>query len=196
MKQIEITTRLSEDFKSASNKLENLGFKIIRQSDISDIYMTQKLSELNISNIQYILKNSVLIRKLTSENTEIKKITYKNKEYDKNGDIISEEKINLDITDIEKAQKLFECLNFEKLIHVKYHVVVYRKDDKEFAFQIVDGLGTLIEYENENDFTNKSLAEFNSVKQKMYEEIKSTGIEITKEIDVKKAYELIEKKIN
>ena len=42
MKQIEITTRLSEDFKSASNKLENLGFKIIRQSDISDIYMTQK----------------------------------------------------------------------------------------------------------------------------------------------------------
>ena len=136
------------------------------------------------------------MRKLTLENPEIKKIKSKNKEYDKNGDIISEEKINLDITDIEKAQKLFECLNFEELIHVKYHVVVYRKDDKEFAFQIVDGLGTLIEYENKNDFTNKSLAEINNVKQKMYNEIKSTGIEITKEIDVKKAYELIEKKIN
>lgn len=84
MKQIEITTRLKENFESASEKLENLGFKIIRISYINDIYMTQKLEELNLSNIQYILKNSVLLRNLKLENAEMKKITYKNKEYDEN----------------------------------------------------------------------------------------------------------------
>ena len=82
MKQIEITTRLKENFESAAEKLENLGFKIIRISYINDIYMTKKLEELNLSNIQYILKNSVLLRNLKWENAEMKKITYKNKEYD------------------------------------------------------------------------------------------------------------------
>ncbi len=42
------------------------------------------------------------------ENKEIKKITHKNKEIDKNGDVISEQKINLDCSDLEKAKDLNE----------------------------------------------------------------------------------------
>ena len=114
----------------------------------------------------------------------------------KSGDVISEQKINLDINDIAKAEKLFEFLDFKRLVNVKYKVIVYEKDGKEFAFQIVENLGTLIEYENAKDFNNITLNEINSEKQKMYNEIKTTGIEITDEIDVKKAYELISKKLN
>ena len=91
----------------------------------------------------------------------------------KSGDVISEQKINLDINDIEKAEKLFEFLKFKRLVNVKYKVIVYEKD-----------------------FNNKTINEINSEKQKMYNEIKATGIKITDEIDVKKAYELISKKLN
>ena len=80
MKQIEITVRLNEDKQTAMKKLSELGYKVIRQSDVDDIYMTTKLDELNADNIQYVLKKSILLRKLTVNNTEIKKITYKNKE--------------------------------------------------------------------------------------------------------------------
>ena len=62
------------------------------------------------------------------------------------------------------------------------------------AFQDVEKLGVLIEYENMNDFEGKSLDEINSVKNNMFEEIKNTGINVTDEKDVKKAYELILKK--
>ena len=92
MKQIEITVRLDENMQNAIRKLEKQGFKKIRESEIDDIYMTSKLKELNKDNIQTILKKSVLLRNLKLENKEIKKITYKNKEIDKNGDIISEQK--------------------------------------------------------------------------------------------------------
>ena len=84
MKQIEVTVRINESFEKASKKLENLGFKIIRESDIDDIYMTSKFKELNANNIQYILKNSILLRNLKLKDKEVKKITYKNKEYDSN----------------------------------------------------------------------------------------------------------------
>ena len=191
MKQIEITVRLDENMQSAIRKLENQVFKKIRESKIDDIYMTSKLKELNKDNIQTILKNSVLLRSLKLENKEIKKITYKNKEIDKNGDIISEQKINLDCSDLEKAKDLFEHLEFEELIRVRYKVTVYSNDKAEYAFQDVENLGVLIEYENMDDFGGKTLDEINSAKDKMFKEIKNTGINVTDEKDVKKAYELI-----
>ena len=191
MKQIEITVRLDENMQSAIRKLENQGFKKIRESKIDDIYMTSKLKELNKDNIQTILKKSVLLRNLKLENKEIKKITYKNKEIDKNGDIISEQKINLDCSDLEKAKDLFEHLEFEELIRVRYKVTVYSNDKAEYAFQDVENLGVLIEYENMDDFGGKTLDEINSAKDKMFKEIKNTGINVTDEKDVKKAYELI-----
>lgn len=191
MKQIEITVRLDENMQSAISKLENQGFKKIRESQIDDVYMTAKLKELNKDNIQTILKKSVLLRSLKLENKEIKKITYKNKEIDKDGDIISEQKINLDCSDLEKAKDLFEHLEFEELIRVRYKVTVYGKCKVEYAFQDVENLGVLIEYENMDDFEGKSLDEINTVKNNMFEEIKNTGINLTEEKDVKKAYELI-----
>ena len=191
MKQIEITVRLDENMQSAIRKLENQGFKKIRESKIDDIYMTSKLKELNKDNIQTILKNSVLLRSLKLENKEIKKITYKNKEIDKNGDIISEQKINLDCSDLEKAKDLFEHLEFEELIRVRYKVTVYSNDKAEYAFQDVENLGVLIEYENMDDFGGKTLDEINSAKDKMFKEIKNTVNNVTDEKDVKKAYELI-----
>lgn len=82
MQQIEITVKVNENVENAYKKLEKQGFEIIRESDIEDIYMTSKLQELNINNIQYILKNSILLRDLKLADKELKKITYKNKDYD------------------------------------------------------------------------------------------------------------------
>ena len=62
------------------------------------------------------------------------------------------------------------------------------------AYQDVENLGVLIEYENMNDFERKSLDEINSAQNNMFDEIKNTGINVTNEKDVKKAYELILKK--
>ena len=82
-------------------------------------------------------------------------------------------------------------MEFEELIRVRYKVLVYSKDKIEYAFQDVENLGTLIEYENIEDFEGKSLNEINEAKDNMYNEIKNTGINLTEEKDVKKAFEFI-----
>lgn len=147
-------------------------------------------------NIQQFLKHSVILRNLKLDGKEIKKITYKNKQLDYNGDIILEQKVNLDCDDLVKAKSLFNCLGFYNLIEVKYHVIVYEKNGKEFAFQIVENLGNLIEYENVNDFEGKSALEISDAKKEMLNDIIECDIRITDEFDVKKAFELIEKKYN
>ena len=195
MKQIEITRYLLETEENAIDKLEKQGFKLIRTSTIEDKYLTSKIRELTKDNIQYILKNSVLLRYLNVEGKEFKKITYKYKNVDKDENIISETKININCEDLSEAEKLFENLGFDILTIVKYKVKVYAKDGIELAFQNVEGLGSMIEYENEEDFENKNIEEIKKVKQKMEEKIESFGILIEKGNDVKKAKELIEKNI-
>lgn len=194
MRQIEITVRVKEPLDKAINKLEKLGFKNIRESNVDDVYMTQLKDKLNKENIQYILSNSVLLRYLNVNGKEFKKISYKNKIYE-NGNVISEKKVNVECNSLESAKQLFECLNFEELVEVKYNVLVMEKNGIELAFQYGDDIGVLIEYENKNDFSNKTNEEIRLEKENMYNYIKKSGIEITEEIDVKKAWELIEKSL-
>lgn len=194
MRQIEITVRVKEPLDKAIIKLEKLGFKNIRESNVDDVYMTQLKDKLNKENIQYILSNSVLLRYLNVNGKEFKKISYKNKVYD-NGNVISEKKVNVECNSLESAKQLFECLNFEELVEVKYNVLVMEKNGIELAFQYGDDIGVLIEYENKNDFSNKTNEEIRLEKENMYNYIKKLGIEITEEMDVKKAWELIEKSI-
>ncbi|MCQ2382640.1 MAG: hypothetical protein MJ060_02250 [Clostridia bacterium] len=193
MKQIEITTRVLEDMTIAESKLLKLGFKKIRSGVIDDTYMCTNLDGLTESNIVDYLKQCVLIRYIDMGVTKFKKLTYKTKLY-QNGVTISEEKINVEIDDTEKAKLLFKALNFKELVRVKYIYVVYEKNGFEIAFQDVDGLGLLLEYENAKDFDGVDANAILKIKQNMLDEIKTLGLLVTDEFDVKKAYELISKR--
>lgn len=196
MKQIEITTRVNSSLEEAIKMLESKGFKKIRESRIEDKYLTQKKDELNKNNILEILSSCVLLRYLNVNQKQIfRKITYKKKIYEDNM-VVTEEKINLNCEDLKKAEELFTALNFAKLIDVNYNVVVMAKGNVEYAFQEVENLGLLVEYENPNDFEGVSNEQIKQEKLMMLNELRSNGLDITDEYDVKKAYELIQLCLN
>ena len=122
-------------------------------------------------------------------------ITYKIKEY-KDDTVISEEKINVNIDNINNAIKLFNKLGFEKLINVKYDVIVYSNDNYEFAFQNVHNLGLLMEMEHPDDFTGYEYEDILKEKEKMLDIVKKYNLSIEDDYDIKKAYELILKNIS
>lgn len=194
MKQIEITTYVNNTLQEVDDILKRQGFKVIRKSKIKDIYKTLKYNELNKNNILNILSESVLIRYLkVNDKDEYKKLTYKNKIYD-NDMVISEEKINVSIDDINKMNKLLELIGLKTIVNVNYDVIVYSNDDIEFCFQSVENLGLLLEYENKNDYDGYTNEEILSEKFKMLKEIQKYGLNISNDIDVKKAFELIKHK--
>lgn len=196
MKQIEITVKVNNTLDEVDKILISKGFKLIRKSRVEDEYVCPNDIKVNRENILKVLSSSVLIRYLKTQDGEFKKITYKDKKYDKNDMVISEEKINVSINDIQSAHKLFEKINFKNLVDVKYDVIVYSNNDYEFAFQNVEGLGLLLEFENENDFEGVSDEAIANEKQKMYEIIKNYGIKVENNYDIKKAYELVMKKLS
>lgn len=194
MRQIEITTRVNNKLDDAIAILASQGFEKIRESRVEDKYLTQNIANLSNDNIMEILTTCVLLRYLKVNNKKITKITYKNKIIE-NNEVISEEKINLNCEDLKMAEKLFKALKFQKLVEVNYDVIVMAKNGVEFAFQNVEGLGLLVEYENTKDFSLATNDEIRLEKKNMLKEIQSYGLNITNEYDIKKAFELI-KNIN
>jgi len=194
MKEVEVTLKVNDSLEECKIKLEKSGFSIIRRSRVEDIYMTQKLNILDEKDINNILKKCVLIRYLNANGEEYKKITYKDKIYDDFGNIVSEKKINVDCTDLQKAVELFKALNFSEVIKVKYKVTVFSDGLREFAFQEVEDLGLLLEYESYKNMDSVNNIEILKEKESMVDEIINTGISVDKEMNIKKAYELIRKK--
>ena len=194
MKQIEITVRVEDEFEKIVNILAQNGFSKLRVSRVEDKYLSQSYASLEENNFIDILSSCVLLRylKVNSDSSEkvFKKITYKNKKY-LNNHVISEEKINVNCDDLEEAEKLFNCLGYKKIVDVNYDVIVYSKDDVELAFQNVEGLGMLLEYENNKDFSLATDDEILETKKRMWDYINSLGINIGENYDVKKAYELL-----
>lgn len=195
MKQVEITVRVNNNEHEIKDILENQGFKIIRNSRIEDKYVSQLTDKLNGDNIPYILENCVLIRKIILKDSEVKKITYKQKKYE-NGNLLYEEKTSVNIDNIENVVKLFSKLGFKNLVDVNYDCFVYSNNKIELAFQNVEGLGMLLEYESAEDFEGKTTEIIYNKKQKMLKEIKSLGLNIENNTDIRKATELIKKSLN
>lgn len=194
MRQIEITTRVIEPKQAVFAKLEALGFIKIRSYTIDDSYQCSDLVGLHQDNIAEFLKQCVLIRSVDTGSTVFKKLVYKNKTF-KDGITLGEEKIEVQIDDVAKARALLGALNFAELVRVKYECAVYAKDGMELALQDVDNLGLLIEYEHNDDFTSQDESIILQTKQTMLQAVKDLGIATSDEFDVKKAYELVMKKI-
>lgn len=193
MKQIETTCEVCQSLDEINDILTKQNFKIIRKSRIEDKYMSQFVNQLNSDNIISILEKSVLLRKLILDGKEINKITYKDKKYD-NGILLYEEKTSVSIDSIEDAENLFLKLDFKNLVNVNYNCTVYSNDNMELAFQDVENLGMLVEYESKEDFDGKSSEEINKKKLEMLEEIRNLGL-IVGNKDIRKANELILKSL-
>ncbi len=194
MRQIEITVKVENSLSEVDKILSKQGFKVIRKSRIEDIYLKKENIKLGKRNILKVLSNCVLVRYLKVGDEEFKKITYKKKDY-KGNKVISEKKFNVDINDIQKAYNLFIELGFTNIVNVNYDVIVYEKDGLELAFQDVEGLGLLLEVENENDFEGVSDKDIIKEKRKMVKNLSKYGLTTSKDYDIKKAYELIKLKL-
>ncbi len=198
MKQIEITVKVKNSLSEVDKILKNSDFKVIRKSRVEDEYLCPKqiVKKLTKDNIIECLNNSVLIRYLNVSGNEFKKITYKEKKYDKSNTVISEEKVNVSIDDINNAIKLFEKLKFNHLVSVKYDVIVYSNGNYEFAFQDVENLGLLLEFENTKDFSEVNDSQIKEEKEKMLNILKKYNLLISEDYDIKKAYELLSKNLD
>ena len=152
----EITVKLKKDIKEVKRILEEKGFKNNQKFILDDIYFIPKNLDTKNKTPRDILKQAVLLRDITEFNPykEVKKFTFKEKEINEKGEIISQEKTECPITDVEAGKKFIEKIGFKGLMKIKEYDVIYEKGDLSIILKNVENSDDMMEVElvegNEN----------------------------------------------
>lgn len=149
MKELEITVKVNSNYEKLHSDLERIGFKKTKRTIMYDTYMIDK--NIDISNMKDldILSKCIIVRSVD----EYKALVYKIKEYDEKENIISQQKIECKIDNINDGVKFMEMINYKELLNIKSELIFYSNNDLDILVQIVNDDFILIEMEDDK-FTN------------------------------------------
>ena len=188
----EITVKIKVKLDKFYKLVEEKGFKVVNKFSMDDTYFIPKTLKLETMSTREILSKAVLIRDIKSEISDriTKKITFKIKNFDEYGNILSQESINCDILNIEDSKKLLRAIGYKEIMNIKEDDVVYEKDGFELAIKDINNGDKLIEVETEenNDFdtVEKLIKKVNELEIPIYTDnyfVKKAEIELDKVLD-------------
>lgn len=147
----EITVKIKCEINELCTILEKKGFNVVNRFTMNDIFMIPNYIKKEINNLtsRDILKRAILIRDIDNQfkGHKNRKITFKKKEFNNNGDILNQQAINCDIFNIDEAVNLFEAIEYYKIMNIVENDIVYGKDDFQIAIKDIKNGNKLIEVE-------------------------------------------------
>lgn len=148
--EIELTIKLTIPLEKIQELLEKAGCEFVEESVLDDIYMKK---DEQYHSIEELLNHSILIRK---EGSHFKGFTLKKKEYKENGDIKKDQKLYLEVPDLEKGKQFLELIGYRELFHLKQKMHFYKLKNSRLSIQVIEDLGTYLEYEG-NEFETEQM---------------------------------------
>lgn len=195
----EITVKLKCSVNDIEKILKSKEFILTDKFELNDVYYIKNDIDIQKSTPREILKSYILIRDIKqyepNEFTKwynIIKLTYKEKNIDQNGDIISQQKYDCEIKDKEQGRKILKAINYKEIMAIEEKDAVYSKNGLDIVIKdIVDG-ENLIEIETIDN--NKELNTIDKLKQKIIKlniPIDKSNFFVKKaEIELKKVLEI------
>ena len=157
----EITIKVTCGISELCKILEDKGFRVVDRFTMNDIFMIPNTLKNKIPHLtsREILKDAILIRDIENQfkgtqKNRNKKITFKKKEFSKDGDILNQESINCDILNINEAINFFQAINYYRIMNIIENDIVYQKDDFEIAIKDIENGDNLIEVETVSNNVN------------------------------------------
>lgn len=185
----EITIKIECETNELCTILEKKGFNVVDRFTVNDIFMIPNYIKKEIDNLtsREILKRAILIRDIDNQfkGHRNRKITFKQKEFNHNGDILSQQAISCDIFNIDEAVKLLEAIEYYKIMNIVENDIMYGKDDLKIAIKDIKNGDKLIEVETVAN--NKKIDTIEKLKKQIIDPIDTTNFFVKKaEIELDK----------
>lgn len=148
----EITIKVTCSNEQLIKHLTEKGFSEGRKFTLDDYYLIPKNLKLDELTTREILSKAVIIRYIIDDGRIIQKITFKKKNINSNGEILSQKAINCDVLDYKAGINLFNELGYYEIMNLKESDVIYYKDKLELAIKFIENSSTLIEIETDENF--------------------------------------------
>ena len=184
----EITIRILCSKEELIKCLEEKGLKKGRKFRLNDHYLIPKILRVEELTGREILSKAVIIRNIDNDGKKVNKITFKKKNINEKGEIVSQTATSCEVMDYTEGIRLFEELGYYEIMNIIEDDIIYYNDKIELAIKDVYNGDLLMEIETNNNTTTI---------EELKEIIESLEISFEKEnYFVKKAEERLEKVLN
>lgn len=160
-KNNEITVKVNGGFNKVIEILKNKGFKISDKFSLEDSYFVPKDIEINKMTTRQILEKSVIVRDVG----RCKVLVFKKKEMDEKGNILSQEKVECDIFNIEDGKRFLKAIGYKEIMEIAEDDTAYSKDGLCLVLKNVKNGDNLIEVETKEE----DLSTIEELKRKLLE---------------------------
>lgn len=188
-KSNEITVKIKGNLKEFYKIIESKNFKIVDKFSMNDSYFIPEKLKLSEMSTRKILSNAILIRDIRDKisGETVKKITFKIKQFDEDGNIVNQSAINCNVYEVEEAKKLFEAIGYKQIMNIYEEDIVYEKDGFQLAIKDIKNGEKLIEVETEEseelNTIDKLIKKINEINIPIYTDnyfVKKAEIELDK----------------
>ena len=188
-KSNEITVKIKGNLKEFYKIIESKNFKIVDKFSMNDSYFIPEKLKLSEMSTRKILSNAILIRDIRDKisGETVKKITFKIKQFDEDGNIVNQSAINCNVYEDEESKKLFEAIGYKQIMNIYEEDIVYEKDGFQLAIKDIKNGEKLIEVETEEseelNTIDKLIKKINEINIPIYTDnyfVKKAEIELDK----------------
>lgn len=149
----EITIRILCSKEELIKHLEEKGLKKGRKFRLNDHYLIPKTLKIEELTIREILSKAVIIRNIENDGKIVNKITFKKKNINEKGEIVSQAATSCEVMDYTEGIRLFEELGYYEIMNIIEDDIIYYNDNIEIAIKDVYNGDLLIETETNNNIT-------------------------------------------
>lgn len=156
----EITIRILCSKEELIKHLEEKGLKKGRIFRLDDHYLIPKKLKAEELKVREILSKAVIIRNIDNDGKKVNKITFKKKNINEKGEIVSQTATSCEVIDYTEGIKLFEELGYYEIMNIIEDYIIYYNDKIELAIKDIYNGDLLIETE-----TNKNITTIEELKK-------------------------------
>ena len=156
----EITIRILCSKEELIKNLEEKGLKKGRRFRLDDHYLIPKKLKIEELTVREILSKAVIIRNIDNDGKIVNKITFKNKNINEKGEIVSQTVTSCEVMDYTEGIRFFEELGYYEIMNIIEDDIIYYNDKIELAIKDIENGDLLIETE-----TNKSITTIEELKK-------------------------------
>lgn len=139
---------------------------------------------------QNLISQSIVIRQIITDSEKCE-ICYKDKVFDNDGNVVGEEKITTQISDLGSVKQIFLRAGLNNYCTLFNTSFVFRKGEICFAVQAIEDLGVFIEYE-EGETLPQGLSPHEKI-DIMLARVKSLGLPVGDDYSCKKVEMYLQK---
>lgn len=161
----EITIRILCSKEELIKHLEEKGLKKGRRFRLDDHYLIPKILKVEELTIREILSKAVIIRNIDNDGKSVNKITFKNKNINEKGEIVSQTAISCEVIDYTEGIRLFEELGYYEIMNIIEDDIIYYNDKIELAIKDIYNGDLLIETETNNNI--KTIEELKEIIERL-----------------------------